>query len=1282
MHRRHGNIMVFVVLLLAALFISTLGFLSLMRVNREVLLKNRQDALIEQLIQEIIDTTMGLSTDASAGIAFDYDPTNLCTPAANPMRVPYAQLYFDCDGDGLVDTPDGLVQYAEIPGVSHLVSSLDPDLPFVGAPRIEYFGTTDLYRALDDRSDVFGFGLAPNVEINPRLPVTHPLRVRMSDETLTVITDTEDLVIETQEAHFYGRDASGDGVVDAMTVSLATLGGTLGELDSYPTFIVGGADGQTLADSVDCANGNIDWTLFPNFTGTPARTGGGRTPLPCDDEDNSGVLEEGDLYPSSIRNWVAADLRDPAFSTDDNVYLAMRLEQNSGKVNINHSHWSLIDNLFGLDSGGALLSATMNGRPYSTSVHEPLLRRRGVLPDQTYSDTFPLGSDLAMSNDLRSMLRMHMTESLSGNTLLQWLPIPDEPGEAGVFDLDWSLWMDPRQWMDTQATAGAPVEFDIRHMLTTASYDDLMLRNGFYRPLSQPSSIPTTGVLLTDLISDPVAGVNPQYPMEYVSTAVLPAVTLPADGTGYVSTNQSAIEMYPGYDPNYAGGGDTSFTDGVSVRKVPLMLSTDSFGDSSNIYGPPRDSVTGKTIDLQFGKMKFALHSIGNIDAPTQREVQTVLDYFTAMLRNIWDMNGDTFYGFADDDAIHDQAAQLTANFIDFADTNRLPTGIQSRSSTVPPRLYYGVEREPYISEVFVAGAAAGSDWGVELIYPHDDAVADLDLGAVGFEYAISINDGAELQPFTAGETIGPGSNTLVSVTNNTASMPVPALVNPLADLTLMTVGVDPTADRIQLVRTIDAGATWIVIDEVDLTTMTIMPGSLRRDNINDGGWRAVVPDYENLGTHDLGSPNAGTTRAVAPVHATTADLGLEGSYPTTGSMLLLMRYANELLGPGPPIGRPMTTKITDFTDIDNGHMPVFDPRGVYTAQQDWATAATSLTGGQPLDGSTLLSLPWGQLVFDYFTALPLTGNTFDATAALPAFWPPDDSTNFPSYLRSNQPQVEWNGMRVHGRININAAAWKVIEGLPLMPPGALPIYYKDGLLVGVAGTPGSWFALPNPTGAGVPPMQTESVYFSGIEVLGREKAMGIVAYRELREIDTTGFDLLRAPNTTTGNYSVLPYAGALPDAALRRSRSDMGAFTGGPVNTLADTTQRHTAGFLTVGELANVRNPGTYAGSFAYDVDPGYQMDNGYIMEFYDTNTIGNYLAAVAPLVAISDWVTVKNNAFTMYGTLRGAGDKTIVDDKAFRFEHAYDRTNVLVTEDTSQLPTTIYQTIETYLP
>jgi hypothetical protein len=86
------------------------------------------------------------------------------------------------------------------------------------------------------------------------------------------------------------------------------------------------------------------------------------------------------------------------------------------------------------------------------------------------------------------------------------------------------------------------------------------------------------------------------------------------------------------------------------------------------------------------------------------------------------------------------------------------------------------------------------------------------------------------------------------------------------------------------------------------------------------------------------------------------------------------------------------------------------------------------------------------------------------------------------------------------------------------------------------------------------------------------------------------------------------------------------------------------------------------------------YRFDAGVI----DSKTYKNeenYVDAVATLVALGDWVTVRSQVFTVYGVLRGEEDPTItdpdpstpptqaelrardVDSRALRFQETIDR-------------------------
>ena len=104
--------------------------------------------------------------------------------------------------------------------------------------------------------------------------------------------------------------------------------------------------------------------------------------------------------------------------------------------------------------------------------------------------------------------------------------------------------------------------------------------------------------------------------------------------------------------------------------------------------------------------------------------------------------------------------------------------------------------------------------------------------------------------------------------------------------------------------------------------------------------------------------------------------------------------------------------------------------------------------------------------------------------------------------------------------------------------------------------------------------------------------------------------------------------------------------------------------GFLSVGELANVRHwDATRMGSsgpYTSTTNPWsqFRMDAGVIGRS-TADAREDYIQAVALLVALGDWVTVRSHVFTVYGTLRGEGGEgdDDVDARAIRFQETVDR-------------------------
>ncbi len=105
----------------------------------------------------------------------------------------------------------------------------------------------------------------------------------------------------------------------------------------------------------------------------------------------------------------------------------------------------------------------------------------------------------------------------------------------------------------------------------------------------------------------------------------------------------------------------------------------------------------------------------------------------------------------------------------------------------------------------------------------------------------------------------------------------------------------------------------------------------------------------------------------------------------------------------------------------------------------------------------------------------------------------------------------------------------------------------------------------------------------------------------------------------------------------------------------LDEPRARRGTGFATIGELANIRHPDASADLFRFDLGELRQPEP-------------DYVKAVAQLVALGDWVTVRSHVFTVYGTLRGELDPDLfaanplqaaadVDTRALRFQETVDR-------------------------
>lgn len=627
-------------------------------------------------------------------------------------------------------------------------------------------------------------------------------------------------------------------------------------------------------------------------------------------------------------------------------------------------------------------------------------------------------------------------------------------------------------------------------------------------------------------------------------------------------------------------------------------------------------------------------------------------------------------------------AAALAANLIDFADNDQTVGAIPDEPTMVEVRDWrtglvdpaeqdlkvYGLERQPYITEVLIDVPQpigplpprqideAASVFAVELYNPYDVPIdlsvfelTDLtdDPGMTTDDIFATKIDTSALRRFVNlplggvlaarsyavfygyGGSLGtPGAVQLDTdaVFDSSSIIALQRVVGTGPNQVKITVDqVNLTDPRFILDEITDAPIDTAIElpDLVGLLPSTRITTSIQRDTTANA-WRFPVPKYRfkpgDVNYHTLGVDNSIRPTTVDPsirsVHIDFADSGsLRTAFPTTGTMLLLMRHANL---DDPSVGANIvpfnhvhdTLMAKQFAMIDNGRMPVFDEATVYHVPPSG--------NDDVVQGVT--ALPWGQLVFDYFTALPLR------TESTPCNDP--NLQDLQGY-----PPVDMDGLRVSGRINLNTAPWSVLSGLPLMDMDKFKFPDAAGSMKDKIRSAIYPSALPKAKRASDQSDINQPLSDQPGEI-GREFAQAIVAYREARAVP-----------------SVDPVIAATVDYGPQR-----GPLTGGM------RTERAGYGFLTVGELLNVRHSNTAgSGEWFYNADVG-AVANG-----------GDYVSAVARVVALGDWVTTKSHVFTIYGTIRGQfleDDTNIpssraslrtVDQRAIRFQTTIDRLPML---------------------
>lgn len=1031
------------------------------------------------------------------------------------------------------------------------------------------------------------------------------------------------------------------------------------------------------------------WTIFPTEPDIflkdrpfePTTTNGPRYPVNTiyDSDYPTAIDADGDGIDDTIQlpiavfgivgdqaNQIAAIVNDPD-QIDPEAFMGLRIVDHNGMVNVNYSHPLLVETILGDDYVTPFAQGSKryfnwppvrtnqygsqvrpNAPFYVPETEESALRRRSAVASRQVPATYLQGNPYATESlDPKGGGEMGFQLFAPGSSVM--------PEEHRWWPFTGTELLDPKDpdylAFRTAMTrgrygngSGYGQYYDRRHVITTVSHDDLLMRGG------GRTSDDASGDWVTRMAEVYATSAPTERPVSY---HLYPFVDLNGDlkvDNNDVGAPNGRIQLSLPWLQDVELGGLN-----------PLSGVNAIYAEWLDGYQP--DQPDDRRVDEAVGLIQAAFTMLllnADEGAP----------YFQDQLAKInRDLDGD---GAIDRfDIVSLIAASLTANLIDFADYPNPSTGgfdpptkIDLRVAnpgstdfgTISPQAVkvYGLEKQPFMTEVTAETAIAEdtqqepdpmiSGWAVELYNPYE---TDLDLTK---DYGLYVAGGELLPPnasifdpqyfgfdgMSAKDGVIP-AGTFKAYFDQGANADlfqsggnVPASAARLAGLTFK------NGETIFLVQKDATDSSLFVVDQftADGETIARVPPSKAekyfftqermifnpkdvpgpRVDLRKSPWTAPVPvrgieepDYQSLGSWNTYEDDK--IRNVEVQFANTGDL--KSAFPTTGSLLLILRVANmsdrafTTLLEGDVAAGAQTYKLAE--QIDNGHMPIFDPNFLHALDPaDQQTFPRNLPAGSD-------ALPWGQLVFDYFTALPLDG-------------PGIKRSDAQDYDPAAGPRVEENGLKVHGRININTAPWSVLAGLPLVPAKALPATFRAQIK------------------NAVPDLEDDEA-----APLGFNCAQAIVSYRDgRREADQVGgYDQHRGWNEATKMFA------------------------------------RRGTGFMTVGELANVRRIDAEPqgqGSQGTEWFSYYRVDGGVVFRKqlnpppfggliqhrgYDADAQQeDYVEAAALLVAMGDWTTTRSHVETIYGMIRGKignfNSPTEVEgvhQRAIRYQETLDR-------------------------
>ncbi len=1007
---------------------------------------------------------------------------------------------------------------------------------------------------------------------------------------------------------------------------------------------------------------------------------------------------------------VLAMVNDP-LGIERKAYIGIRVVDHGGMVNMSDGHATLVqailsDRVDEFKPREELAGVMKEWKPpYEPQIEEPLLRRRHfiapreVSPSRLHGNPL-LGGDDDDSRGLLGPLLLPAVDPRKANNAPWWRWWPLTYDETIPNNDDVALWF--RRMTRSNSSGG---DYDRRHVLTTVSHDDLLMRGGW---TNWWTDLDNNGKLGPG-DSSPVLGqevrrdVNEDWIEQMENLFALKDEDGPPPSFDY--------HLYPQLEYRFKkdkSGNPVKDEDGnLVIERDPLdgrrLLSLPWIND---------ELMAGAGID--------GVRLERGLTVRAERAVNLIQAAFTMLLLNA---RGEELYQWFPPEPpppapaplprsrynkIARTAASLTANLIDFADSDSIPTRVAVRYSHpgsddiskkpnfgkvrkddfgVVQEYAYGLERQPYITEIAAVVTADGngdvvvdeSAWVVELFNPYlldDISLEDfgLYLAPKGADFPSNLN-GSEPRffGFTRRDVVPRLTKNLTGgfAVAYAAGVDIKRSLESEFDRQARQFEMkDPKfsfdeGSIVYLVRKYTGGPkdVYYPVDQFEgqeigrhkagEETRFSDERMLEKPDINETlVWTFTVPmdeEFDLLGgdKHSLGTFNKNFVDPdIRPVEVNFANSGdLKSAFPTTGSMLLLMRHANFMSVDDESLNEAFTDKLLDeFKQIDNGRLPVFDDEVTGTDSKPSGGAilleyklyrhhvdprkGRELEINDPdpeknpqnpfalwyLPGGSQY-LPWGLLVFDYFTALPLES-------------PRPLRYNDRNYDPAAGPRVDMDGLRVHGRINIQSAPWSVLSGLPLMPANKIPTAFRAKV------------------------RKTAQLADQEAVWVGKELAQAIVAYRDGRNI------VDQDDNTLAGKYHEF-------ERELDKNR---------------ELRSRPGTGFMTVGELLNVRRIDAITeGDPQIPWSSLYRMDAGVTHRKTDLGKVPypvpkpdkhnsyridnpqeDFIEAVSLMVALGDWVTTRSHVFTVYGVLRGGGTDEEVDKinhRAIRFQETLDR-------------------------